>query len=204
MPDLVKIAVATVLLTFFLDLLDLAFARIVGFVFTLRFSLYFILHCFVSFLACYLLHTAISQWYLLSIAGTFLGVGVLSNSDVKIGGANLVPIATLFKEIKAKMVEQAGDDKAQEILSRQAVAELTGRIRKLPVEDVRGYASDALTGAKWSQRKIEAAMKSTASTGDEKRALADLILRNNFEFAKNNIDKWEKASPQPTPVTPSS
>jgi hypothetical protein len=192
MSDPAKVVVATLFLTFFLDLLDLAFARIVGFIFTLRFSLYFILHCFISGLACYLLHGTVPQWYLLSIAGTFLGVGVLSNSDVKIGGANLLPIATLFKDIKAKMVEQAGDDKAKEILDKQEIAELTGRIRKLPKGEVRGYTSDALTGARWKNKKIQSKLQEAAGSGDEVRALADLILRNNFDFAKKNIEKWEQ------------
>jgi len=190
MSDPFKVAFATLFLTFFLDLLDLAFARIASFVFTLRFLLYFILHLIISALACLLLHSAISDWYLLALIGTFLGVGVLSNSDVKIGGMNLVPMATLFSEIKAKMVAQAAEDKAKELLTKLEVAQLSVKLDALTVEKLRGYASAALLGAKWKNEKIQTALRKATDSGNEKLALAELMLRNNLDFVKNNIDGW--------------
>jgi hypothetical protein len=200
--DVTKVIVTTIGATFFLDLLELSFARIAGFIRTLRFWLYFVLHLIISALACFLLHPAISSWYMLSLAGTFLGVGVLSNSDVKIGGANLAPIGTLFKEIKAKMVEQAAEDKANKLLKMQEDAELAGRLRKLTRSDLEGYAGDALTGAGWKSHRVNQALKKAAQEGDPQRSLAELMLRRNRSFVVKNIDQWESSKSVPKQPAP--
>jgi hypothetical protein len=191
MNDPTKVGMVILLTTFFLDLIELAFAKIASFVLTLRFVLYFILHCIVSAAACFLLKDAISQWYLLALAGTFLGVGVLSNSDIKIAGQDLVPLATLFRQIKAKMMEQAADEKAEELEDIQVRAALAGRLRLLPLSKLRGYCGDALQGAKWNVGKVEAELRKAAASDEESRALIELMLTNNPRFVKAQIESWE-------------
>jgi hypothetical protein len=194
MADPWKVALGTFLATLFLDVLELAFARILSFVRTLRFLLYFILHLIISGLACYFLRSAINEWPLLVLAGTFLGVGVLSNSDIKIAGANLIPLATLFKDIKAKMVEQAAEEKAAEIIRREEFALLTSRLRALPTGLLEGYCLDALLGAGWDANKSHKAREKLKSRDDYNWALSKLMLDNNFAFAKSQISKWEEIS----------
>ena len=199
MNDPTKVGIVIVLATLFLDLLELAFAKIVAFVLTLRFLLYFVLHCIVSVAACFALHSAISQWYVLALVGTFLGVGILSNSDVKIAGQDLVPLGTLFREIKAKMIEQAGEEKAAKLQNKQDTAALTGRLRVLPLQELRGYCGDALQGARWKHEKIQSRLTRLAGTPDEPRALAALMLSHNLEYVKAQIEAWERAA-HPAPV----
>lgn len=195
MNDPTKVGIVIALATLFLDLLELAFARILGFIITLRFALYFILHCIVSAAACFALHTVISPWYTLALVGTFLGVGVLSNSDVKVAGQDLVPLATLFKEFKAKMIEQAGEDKGKKLEDKQERAALTSRLRGLPLLQLRGSCGDALQGAKWKNKRIQAVLAKVKGTEDEARALAELMLEHNLEYVKAQIGAWEKGHP---------
>lgn len=196
MSDLAKAALTAVVCTLFLDLLDLAFGRAVSIIWTLRFFLYYTLHLIVSLLACVLLYPAVSQlhfavpqWLLLGLAGSFLGVGVVSNSDVKIAGADLAPLGTIFREIKAKMVVQAADDKSDRI----EIAELTGRLRNLTPAKLRGHCGDALTGSKWKNDKIQVVLQEATRSGDESRALAELMLRHNLGFVRKKIGDWEKS-----------
>ncbi len=79
---LLRLAGAILLLTLFVDVLELSFARILWFIKTLRFWLYFVLHYGLSILAAYFLHAKLTEWYILAPAATFLGVGVISNTNV--------------------------------------------------------------------------------------------------------------------------
>src|SRR2546425_10778165 len=89
------------------------------FVRTLRFWLYFVLHFGLSCLVAYLLSSTVSQWFLLGPLATFLGVAVISNTDVRVAGQSLVPIAQLFLSIKAKMFEQAAEEKGNQVRSEE-------------------------------------------------------------------------------------
>lgn len=200
MSDLWKISLTAIAATLFVDLLDLAFARILFFVVTFRFLLYFVLHLVVSGLACFLLHTSVTQWYLLGLLGTLLGVGVFSNSDVKIGGANLLPLATLFQDIKAKMTAQAAEEKSNKILR----ADLADQLRSLQASDLERLCRSALTGVGWNVTRIQKACAKAASSGDTSLALAQLMIDNNLDYVIKNIGSWHNAVPRPTvvPVPP--
>jgi hypothetical protein len=144
-------ALSIFFLTLFLDLLELSFGRIVWFIKTLRFWLYFGLHFGLSCIAAYLVRNALSDWYLQALIGTFLGVAIISNTDIKIGGYSLLPAAQLFLSIKAKIVDQAAEDKANAV----ARAQLVERLQKLTVLKIEDARSAALIAAGYNALRVK-------------------------------------------------
>ena len=179
-------------LALFLDLLELSFGRILWFIRTLRFWLYFLLHFGLSCLAAYFIHSKVQDWFILAPVATFLGVAIISNTNVKVAGISIVPIADLFVSIKAKMIDQAGQDKATEIRK----AQLVQRLRKLSVEKLEQSCSAALLGAHKTPDYIQSVLaKSKAGnngTDYQKYSLISVLIDVNLAFVEQNIDTWEK------------
>jgi len=180
-------------LTLFLDLLEMSFGRILWFMRTLRFWLYFTLHFLISCLAAYLVHSKIPDWFLLAPAATFLGVAIISNTNIKLAGFSLVPIADMFVSIKTKMIEQAGQDKGTVIRK----AQLIQKLRKLDVKKIEDACTAALIAAQQPPDKVQAKIDRAraASKGDQdylKNILIDMLLKANLPFVEQNIETWEK------------
>jgi hypothetical protein len=197
MGEVVPVGVFIFVLSFFLDVLELSFGRVLWFVRTLRFWLYFFLHFGISCLAAYLLHSKIDHWFLLAPAGTFLGVSVISNTNIKIGGQSLVPIADLFQSIRAKMLEQAGNDKAEQAEK----ANLAARLRKLPVNHLENAYRDLLA-ADQNPERVEARLRKARyrAKGNEESYRSSVIaylLRANPTYIAKNIEKWDPPAPPP-------
>jgi hypothetical protein len=177
--------------SFFLDLLDLSFGRVVWFIRTLRFWLYFILHFGISCLAAYLMHNQLTQWYLLAPAAVFLGVGVISNTNVKIGGQSLVPIADLFQGIRAKMLEQAASEKVEQA----ARANLASRLRKLTLSKLEEIyrnimaAAEKIESGETVLNKVRARAKGNVDVN--KAHLVGSILKANVPYVEQHIDEWD-------------
>jgi hypothetical protein len=187
-------------LSFFLDVLDLSFSQALWFVRTLRFWLYFFLHFLISSFAAYLLHTKIENWFLLAGAGTFLGVSVISNTNIKIGGQSIIPIADLFQSIRAKMLEQAADEKYKQA-ERAALA---SRLRKLSLVHLETICRD-IAAASGKVEAGEAFLMAARehSRGNEDRHKATLIgyiLKNGLAYVEKNIDKWDPPPPHTSPT----
>lgn len=185
---LAKVGVFVFLLTIFLDLLDLSFGRILWFMKTLRFWLYFLLHFGISCLAALLIHNQVKDWYLLAPVATLLGVGVISNTNIKIAGLSLVPVADLFLDIKAKMAQQAAGDKANELVK----AQLIDNLRALPVAQLEEMASTAMTAKNIRPEKIQKKVERARNTakGDEKYvkiAFIHLLIKANQSYAEQEI-----------------
>jgi len=199
-------------LSFFLDLLDLSFSRVLWFIRTLRFWLYFILHFGISCLAAYLLHSKLTDWYLLAPAAAFLGVGVISNTNVKIGGQSLVPVADLFQSIRAKMFEQAANEK----LEQAARAELARRLRKLNLPDLEQIYRDIMVGDgknRLGETMLAKAKARAKGNNDSNKAdVIGYILKANVSYVEQHIDLWDpppavavapaSAPPAPAPAVP--
>ena len=186
----ISIGLCILALTLFLDLLELSFGRILWFMRTLRFWLYFLLHLSLSFLAAYLIHTEVDQWYLLAPAATFLGVGVISNTNIKIAGYSLVPIADLFTSVKGKMFEQAAEDKAAEVDK----AKLIERLQKLPTSKIEAAYFAGLEGA--GKKNVAEQLENLRKTcrGDDNRlrsAMASRLVKVNRRYAEEKINDWE-------------
>ena len=189
-PDPTATGLFIFVLTAFLDALELSFARMLWFVRTLRFWLYFVLHFGLSCLVAYLLSNTVSQWFLLGPLATFLGVAVISNTDVKVAGQSLVPIAQLFLSIKAKMFEQAAEEKGNQVLR----AELIERLQRLPVVEVEGVHRAGLMGAgQDAQRKEDDALKQTGTKDEKyKSILISQLIKANLSYVQQNIAAWER------------
>ena len=188
--DAIYAAGAIFLLTLFLDALELSFGRILWFMKTLRFWLYFVFHLILSFLAAYFIRNQIPQWYLLALAATLLGVAVISNTNIKIAGYSLVPVADLFTSIKAKMFEQAADDKADQV----SKAKLIERLLKLPTAKVEAAFRAGLLGAGKTNVDAQLDKARTASGGDDNRYKSGLVSRLvevNRKYAEEKIGDWE-------------
>jgi hypothetical protein len=181
-------------LTLFLDLLELSFGRILWFIRTLRFWLYFILHFGISSFAAYLIHSKLPEWYLLAPAATFLGVAIISNMNVKLAGNSLVPVADFFVSIKSKMIEQAAQDKATNIRR----AQLVERLRKLGPVKLEEACSAALMAARWTPERVQAKVmkarkaREQGGTTYQNNVLIDVLLDANLDLVEQSIDKWEK------------
>ncbi len=182
-------------LSLFLDLLELSFSRILWFIRTLRFWLYFFLHFGISCLAAYLLHSKVTEWYLLAPAGTFLGVSVISNTNIKIGGQSLVPIADLFQSIRAKMLEQAASDKVEKEADEAKRADLARRLRNLALPELENIYRDIMIAAgKVKQGQNLLAQERQRSAGNEdsnKAAVIGHILKANEKYIEDHIDQWD-------------
>jgi hypothetical protein len=194
MAEVLYPAILILALSLFLDLLDLSFGRITWFIKTARFWLYFILHFGLSCGAAYLIRTAVPVWYLQALAGTFLGVAVISNTDIKIAGYSLLPVAQLFLSVRAKMFEQAAEDKATEV----AKAQLVERLQNVPLAKIKAAHSAALIAAGHSAQSVVASVDRALRRcgGNEqcvKNALIVDLLRTNYDFARQNIQAWEQA-----------
>ncbi len=180
-------------LTFFLDLLELSFGRILWFIRTLRFWLYFVLHFGLACLGAYLIREEIVEWYLRALVGTFLGVAILSNADVKLAGYSLLPISQLFTGIKARMTEQAGEDKARALLK----AKLVERIQKLSAAKIEAAYRAALVAAGLGAEKIQAKIdraRARAAGNEEylKTELLGGLVSVNLDYVEQNLPSWEK------------
>ena len=187
-----QVGAAILALTLFLDILELSFGRILWFIRTLRFWLYFALHLFLSYLAAYLIHTKVDQWYLLAPAATFLSVGIISNTNIKIAGYSLVPIADIFTSIKAKMFEQAAEDKADEVVK----AKLIERLQKLPTPKVEDACRAGLMGAGKKEVDKQLDKDRKASRGDDNRyksILVSRLVKVNRRYAEERITDWESS-----------
>lgn len=192
--QLLATGLAILLLTLFLDLLDLSFGRMLWFVRTLRYWLYFILHTGLSVLTAYLLRNQISHWYLLAPAATFLAVSVISNTDVKLGAYPLIPISQLFLSIKSKMSEQAAQDKANEVVR----AQLIERLLKLDAEKVRSAHLAALLAAGRRAESIQAKVHRAHRAAKEnteyfKSILIRQLVGANLGYVEGNISAWERS-----------
>jgi len=184
-------------LTLFFDLLEMSFARILWFMRTLRFWLYFTLHFGISCLAAYLLHSKIPDWYLLAPLATFLGVAIVSNTNIKLAGLSLVPIADLFVSIKTKMIDQAGQAKALELRK----AQLVQRLRKLNYETLKDACEAALVAADKPAHEVQAKIQIalTDCKGNQnchKNSLIRMLLKANLAFVEENIKTWEQGDLQ--------
>jgi hypothetical protein len=193
MSPVLPVGIAIIVLTLFLDLLEMSYQRILWFMKTLRFWLYFTLHVGLSCLAAYFLRSKISEWYLLAPAATFLGAAVISNTNIQLAGFSLLPIADLFVSIKTKMIDQAGQDKGT-VLRK---AYLIQRLRKLDANKLGEASSSALLAGGQPASKVEAKLAKARSVGGGnqeylKNILIDMLLNANLTFAEENIDKWEK------------
>ena len=191
-PDPAATGLLVFVLTAFLDALELSFARMLWFVRTLRFWLYFILHFGLSCLVAYLLSSRVSEWFLLGPLATFLGVAVISNTDIKVAGQSLVPISQLFLSIKAKMFEQAAEEKRNQVLR----AELIERLQRLPFVKVEAVHRAGLMGAgQDAQRKVDDALKRTRIKDEKyKSILISQLIKVNLPYVKQNIAAWERDS----------
>ena len=189
-PDPTATALSIFVLTAFLDAVELSFARMLWFVRTLRFWLYFVLHFGLSCLVAYLLSSSVSEWFLLAPLATFLGVAVISNTDVRVAGQSLVPIAQLFLSIKAKMFEQAAEEKGNQVLR----AELIERLQRLPVVDVEGVHRAGLMGAgQDAQRREDDALKQAGAKDEKyKSILISQLIKANLSYVQQNIAAWER------------
>lgn len=192
MSPVVLVGLAIFLLTLFLDVLDLSFERILWFVKTLRFWLYFTLHFLISCLAAYLIRSKIPEWYLQAPVATLLGVAVVSNMNIKLAGVSLVPLADLFVSIKTKMVEQAGQDKALKLRS----AGLIERLRKLDSNKLEDKCNSALLAVGKSANYIRTQIDNarTCSKGNDnhlKNTLIEMLVKSNLAFIEENIKTWE-------------
>ena len=187
-PSVVATGLATLGFTLFLDLLELAFGRILWFLRTLRFWLYFILHFGLSVLAAYLLSEKVVEWYLLAPLATFIGVAVVSNTNVKIAGYSLLPIADLFVSIKAKMYEQAAEDKAAEVIP----AEIVERLQRLAIERIEVVHRAGLSGANWSEDRIDAEVAVAHTRQNYKSALISQLVKVNLPCVQKSVDAWKK------------
>jgi hypothetical protein len=193
MSPVLPVGIAIIVLTLFLDLLEMSYQRILWFMKTLRFWLYFTLHVGLSCLAAYFLRSKISEWYLLAAAATFLGAAVISNTNIQLAGFSLLPIADLFVSIKTKMIDQAGQDKGT-VLRK---AYLIQRLRKLDANKLGEASSSALLAAGQPASKVQAKLAKARAVGGGnqeylKNILIDMLLKANLTFAEENIDKWEK------------
>lgn len=176
-------------LTLFLDLLELSFARSAWFVRTLRFWLYFLLHFGLSILTAYLIWDRV-PFGLIAPVATFLGVAVLSNTDIKVGGYSLVPIAQLFSTIKAKMIEQAGEDKANEVVK----ALLAERLQKLSSDKIeRAFTAAAIAAGHNVDKALSRLQPLKQRSGERySSVLISRLLEMNQAYAAANISEWEK------------
>jgi hypothetical protein len=183
--------------SFFLDLLDLSFGRVLWFIRTLRFWLYFILHFGISCLAAYLMHSQVPEWYLLAPAAVFLGVGVIANTNVKIGGQSLVPIADLFQGIRAKMLEQA----ANEIVEQAHRATLASRLRKLDLPKLEEIYRNIMAASgknRLGETVLDKARaRARGNDGSNKADLIGYILKANVPYVEQHVDEWDPPSPPP-------
>jgi hypothetical protein len=177
-------------LSFFLDLLDLSLGRVVWVLRTLRFWLYFILHFGISCLAAYLIHTKITDWFLLAPAATFLGVSIISNTNIKIAGLSLVPIADVFQATRAKMFEQAANEK----LEQASRATLASRLRKLTVPQLEQIYRDIMVGdVEVGEAHLEKARKK--SEDSHRASLIGYILKANATYVEQHIEEWDPKPP---------
>jgi len=186
-------AVTIFAITLFLDVLELSFGRILWFIRTLRFWLYFALHLGLSCFAAYLLRTKITEWYLLAPIAAFLGVAVISNTDVKIAGYSLLPIATLFVTIKAKMFEQAAEDKTAEVTR----ATLIERLNNLPTARIVSGFRAGLLGSGYSAESVQKKERRAfrRAEGDDayfKSILIATLVKVNRVYVEANIGAWEQ------------
>lgn len=117
--------------------------------------MYFILHFGISSVAAFLIRDRIPEWYVLAVVATFLGVAVLSNTNIKVAGYSLIPIADLFVGLKAKMLEQAAEDKASEVTKAEAVE----RLQTLIEARIENVHRAGLVGAGWSEERIEKSVR---------------------------------------------
>jgi hypothetical protein len=183
---------AIVLLTFFFDLLEMSFGQILWFMRTLRFWLYFLLHLILSGLAALLLFKQIDTWYLLALLSTALGVGVISNTNVKIAGFSLLPIADQFVSIKAKMFEQAANERKEEV----SKAQLAERLQKLPLAKVEeAYRAGMLAVWKDAEKvkvRMEMARTKASRDIDYQSLLVGQLINSSKTFVESRIGDWEK------------
>ena len=182
-------ALYILLLTAFLDAIDLSFGRILWFARTIRFWLYFILHYALSCLSSYLLVEKIPAWYLLGFVGTFVGVGVISNADIKVGGQSLVPVGQLFTALKAKMIEQAAEDKAAEVVR----AVLIERLQRLDISRIQAAFRATCLAANIGPDKIDSMLETVRNRPEPyaKDFLIQKVIKTNQRFAEQRIADWE-------------
>jgi len=182
-----------VFLTAFLDLLEIAFGQILWFVRTLRFWLYFGLHVLVSILAAVLLFWGgVKEWYWVGLLGPLLGVGVISNSNVKFAGTSLLPVAELFTKIKKDMYDQAAQEKADELTR----ANLIGRLQKLPVGMVEAHYETICLAAGHDGNRIADAIDAARRKAGQKEnrtrtILISRMMRVNWKSVETHLATWE-------------
>lgn len=189
-PNPLSTGLAIFGLTLFVDLLDLSFARALFFLATLRFWLYFALHWLVSVLAAYLVHEQLPQWFLLAPAATFLGVAVISNTNVKIAGYSLLPVADLFTDIRKKVFEQAAEERLAQVTRAEAVE----RLQRIGVERVEQVHRAALVGVGWSGDRIEREIARAKASSNYRAALIGQLVNVNLPYVLKNLEAWEHDS----------
>ena len=197
MAGVLPTAVCVFALTLFLDALELSFDRILWFMRTLRFWLYFALHLILSGAAAYLLYRKIPDWYLLAPVASFLAVSVISNTDVKVAGIPLIPVAQLFVSIKKKMYDQAAEEALGRKTSQLLKAQLIERLQRLPLDKIKAAHQAALVGAGQKvdsvvRKQEQAEKKAQRDQNKYKLFLIEHLMDTNLEYVQKNIAEWEK------------
>lgn|GEM_PF-4063356 len=194
MKNIFPTSCAVVGLTFFFDLLEMSFGQILWFMRTLRFWLYFGSHLILSGLAALLLYKQVETWYLLALLATALGVGIISNTNIKIAGFSLLPIADQFVSVKAKMFEQAAEERKAEV----AKAQLAERLQRLPIMRIEEAFRAGMLAA-WNNNadRVKASMDAARQKGANddayyKSLLLSQLIKSSRPFVEQRISEWEK------------
>lgn len=181
-----------VLLTFLSDVTELAFSNLIFFIRTLRFWLYFLAHSGLSFLAAYILHRThtINQWYLLAVAATFLGAGLVARTNVEIAGLSLAPIGKIFAALKAKMLEQAAEVKFERIYLGRLVEKLQQGFTVKVIESLHRAGLMAVPVKVEQIQEMQNEARSRSSDDESyKSLLIEQLIKKNRGYAEDCIKK---------------
>jgi hypothetical protein len=126
-------------------------------------------------------------------------VGVIANTNVKIGGQSLVPIADLFQRIRANMLEQAANEKGDQAYR----ANLASRLRKLNLPKLEEIYRNIMAAAgkiKQGEAVLDNARAGARGNVDFNKAdLIGHILKGNVPYVEQHIDEWD---PPPSVAAP--
>lgn len=191
------------LLTFFLDATELAYSNLLFFCRTLRFWLFFLAHFGLSIAVAFAIHRKSAQmpWYELAPMAAFLGVGLFAKTNIEIAGRSLAPIGKMFAGLKAKMLEQAGQAKADELYLARLIQQMTGiALEEIEVAHLAGLMAAGLSAVEAQERQKQA-KSASPDLRNYQLVLIGQFIQYNRAYAEDCVKKRGKKKQQDVPAS---
>jgi hypothetical protein len=184
----------TLLFTFAYDVIEVR-VRLESFspIWSLIFLTYTVCHMVLGAAAVYFVGGTIQTPWLNALAATVATEAIISNADIKVGQATLLPLADVFRHLRAKMTEEITSKEEAGLIALQE--RLSTKVRVDVLENAVRSQFIKKYGLEEATNRIAAIQTSAAGNNPTLRSAYawELLLASpaSRKFVRKQLRKWE-------------